>query len=174
MTDPVLTALIEVEVELETLVAPGPHAPPVPIPQSNEPGYAAWQNDTSAYQNGHGTATNDLLAVGTLLTALYQIDFIRTIGTTTMPDLIGEVGVILGKIADTLGNLGPNVTDGVAGLTTFLNAVQRLPGSPEALATASEILKQITGLLGDIPSARNELYIIAQQLQTISNTFLNA
>lgn len=180
MTDPVLTALIQVEVELHTLVIPGPSnlvvpvPVPVPTPPANTPEYDDWASRTDAYKGGTGQGTPELVAVGTLLTALYQIDFIRTLGSDTIPDLIGEVGTILFNIAETLGNLGPNVAAGVAGLTTFLNAVQRLPGSPEALATASEILTQITGLLGDIPSARNELYIIAQQLQTISDTFANA
>lgn len=171
MTDPVLTALIEVEVELQTLVIPSP-VPPTTIPEPGAPGYDAWAAQTQAYIDGHGMATQTLLDVGALLAVLYRIEFIKTVGQETITSLIGEVGEILLQIADTLEDV-QNVAGGVAGLTTFLTSVQKLPGSPAALASVNAILMQITGLLDDIPSARNELYIIDQQLQKISDTFLN-
>lgn len=181
MTDPVLTVLTQIEIDLQALVVPGPTAPPPAIPQSTDPGYAAWadENNIQAYATGSGAPTGDLNSVKGLLTGLYQIDFVKKIGSTTLPPLITEVRNILIDIADKLGPTGPlgsvsNMQSGVAGLKTFLNAIQQLPGSPEALTSVSEILTQISGLLSDIPSTRNELYMIAQQLRAFSDVFATA
>jgi hypothetical protein len=174
MTDPVLTVLTQIEIDLQTLVIPSP-VPPQPIPDPLDTvNYPQWQNATSSYKAGMGTGTADLNSVKTLLAALYTIDFVKDVGSTTLPPIITKVGGILVDIADKLGSLGSAVSpSAIAGLKTFLNAIQNLPGSPPELANATDILNQITGLLNDVPSARNELYMIAQQLQVFANTFAN-
>lgn len=180
MTDPVLTVLTQIEIDLQPLVVPGPNPPPSPIPQPGDSTYASWalESNIQTYATGAGSPSSNLNSVKDLLTALYKIAFIKEVGSTTVPPLITEVKGILIDIADNLGPNGSlgsvNVPSAVAGLETFLNAIQKLPGSPEALTTASAILTQITGLLSDIPSARMELYMIAQQLQVFSDTFATA
>jgi hypothetical protein len=176
MTDPVLTTLTQVEIDLQTLVIPSPVPPsPIPDPSDTTGKYSQWQSDTPNYKTGTGSGTSDLDAVKGLLTALYQIDFVKQVGSTTLPPLITKVGGILVDIADKLGSLGSAVSpSAIAGLKTFLNAIQNLPGSPPELADATDILNKITGLLNDIPSTRNELYMIAQQLQVFANTFATA
>jgi hypothetical protein len=172
MIDPVLAALVQVEIDLQPLAEPRPTLPRVPIPQPGDLEYAAWETESNIllYRNTAGEEGPDMAGVKLLLAALYQIEFIEEVGSGTIKPFILEVANILTDIADKLGTLG-NVAAGVEGLRTFLNAIQRLPGSPAALATASEILMQITALLEDIPSARNELYMISQQLKVFSDVF---
>jgi len=172
MPDQVLTVITQIEIDLQTLVAPSPLPPPT-IPSSNQhPEYDNWIAMTSAFKTGVGTELGPLTAIRSLLQVLYQIKFIGDVGSTTLPPLIKDVRDVLRQIADKLGNVSAVASpSAIEGLKTFLSAIQKLPGSPPALADAGDILAQITGLLDDIPSAQNELYMIVQQLTVFADVF---
>jgi hypothetical protein len=179
MTDPVITAIIQVEEALESLVIPNP--PPLkPVPASDPmdptyPAYSSWASNASvsSYQNGvpPTSGTGVLTAVTSVLGVLYQVDFIATLGRT-VPDLITQLQGILVNIADKLG-LVPvaQIPDAVDGITKFITALQKLPGAPDDLTKVNDILTQVAGYLTDIPTARIELYLIAQQIGVIKSAF---
>lgn len=181
MADPVLTVITQVEIDLEALVQAIPNPSTQVAPPSSDPNYNAWvmiESNLQGYASGMGSPTSNLSAVASLLTALYKIKFVEDIGKA-IPELLDKVRNILIDVADKLGPTGPvgNVNDlaaAVAGIKTFLNAIQKLPGSPQGLTEASDVLMQIVGLLNDIPSTRLELFKIAQQIQVFRDTFANA
>jgi hypothetical protein len=176
MADPVITAIIQVEEALESLVIPNP-APLKPVPDSDpmNPAYISWASNASvsSYQNGvpPTSGTQVLAAVTSVLGVLYQVDFIATLGRT-VPDLITQLQGILVEIADKLGIVPvAQIPDAVDGITKFITALQKLPGAPDDLAKVNDILTQVAGYLTDIPTARIELYLIAQQVGVIKNAF---
>jgi hypothetical protein len=175
MADPVLTVLAQIELELETLVVPQPAQQPNPFPPTDANALSTWQGNTAAYQHGNPLPTDLKPAfadVKVLLAALYKIDFVKTTGNGTIAPLVGELVTLITKIADELQNVSA-AAGGLPGLKSFLDAIEKLPGSPPALKDATDALNQIIALLGDVPSGQNLLYMIAQQLSAFQAIFLN-
>jgi len=177
MADPVLTVLAQIELELETLVLPKPDKAPNPFPPTDPNLLASWQAPatTAAYKSGTPDPNNpqpDFAAVKGLLVALYKIDFVQKTGSTTIAPLIGELMKLIKQIADELDQVNA-APAALSGLKSFLDAIQKLPGSPPALKDATDALNQIIALLGDVPSGQNLLYMIAQQLGAFQSAFLN-
>lgn len=162
ITDPVLPVLVQVEEALAIYVKPTPYI-------SNPFETDVTDDQMGQLKNGTAVPNSTLDPVTLLLGKLYEVEFIKTVGTS-IGDVLGEVSDFLKDLGDKLEAI-QSVSGGVQGLEDILAAIQNIPGSPPALATAIEFLTQMTDLLDDVPSARAELYMIAQQVKAIANIF---
>lgn len=196
MSDPVLVALTQVEHSLENVVIPSEgkitgitntsgdvigftSGETLPFTQGDAETDVEFEAKIQKYKTGGGQPQPAAEQVKDLLKLLYQIPFVPVVGQH-LADVLGTVIVDLRKLADKIGpspdgglNLD-TVTEGIEGLQVILNAIKTLPGVSESSAElnkAIDILTQVIGLLHDIPSARVELYAIAQQLSTIKSAF---
>lgn len=161
IADPVLPILQDVERSLKDYVEP--------VPLITTPVASVDPNDIAQWKAANADVQSAADPIQDLLTKLYEVEFIQETGHAIGTVLL-EVGDILRKIADILESAA-GVTGGVQALENVLVAIRKIPGSPEALTTASEFLAQMIDLLHDVPSAQAELYMIAQQITTVASIF---